>query len=112
MLAMWIKINDVNNMADQLTMRKTIELFLQKEWRSYGFSITFGIAYAAMHDEWLKLLTTTSLAPDKLIDLLGATPMVASFLLGIVTQYCGYKFWLGKLEKLFRNQINITNSKN
>lgn len=112
LLAMWIKINDINNMVDQLTFKKTFVLFFQKEWRSYGFSVTFGLAYALMHDEWIQLLTTTNIAPDKLIDIMGALPMVASFLLGVITQYCGYKFWLGKLEKLFRNQVDITNNKN
>lgn len=113
LLAIWIKIADINAMKQELTFKTAMKLFIQKEYKSYGFSVTFAIGYAFAHDEWIKLLTTTNITPDKIVELLGALPMIASIVFGFVIQYGIYKIWLGKLDKLFRQQQqDISNNKN
>lgn len=110
-LMLWVKINDLSDMKEELTVKKTIVLFLHKEWKSYGFSITVAIIYAGAHDEWMRMIMTSKLTPDLLISQAGAAPLITSALFGIVTQYAGYKWLLGKLEKLFRNELQSQQAK-
>lgn len=102
---MLAKMNDFNNMKEELTIWSSIKLYLKKEWKSYGFSGFVGISYAGAHDEWMKVIISSQMAPDILIDNLGGLPMISSALFGVVVQYAGYKWWLGRLDKKFKKEF-------
>lgn len=128
--AIFVKMNDINNMQERLTLRTAALEFLKFEYKSYMISIFIGILFSACHDQVIEFFKNNKLTPDVLIELSGASPFISTAAYAFIFHYFGYKFFFGKLEKKYgkqlqeekqqlkekvenlEQQINITNNKN
>ena len=93
------KINDLNHKPenDKLNFGQTMSKFFNKEWASYGASVTLIVIASLTHEEWLVWFS-----PDGKLGRFAEVPIgvkLGMVMFGMIGHYLLYKFVLGKLDK-------------
>lgn len=89
----FIKMNDINNRNESYTFGIVWNLFLRREWPSYGLSIIVVFITAFTHDEWIVWFTGEKIKIDVPIGV-----KLGMVVWGAFGQYLIYKRF-GKMAK-------------